>query len=270
MLTKKEIEKLLQDIYSGETSLFNLPENIFKFTFAELINSVESGFGGGVGSFPAGSLRATRAIDYRQNIFTFSGAKIFNEVKDLSLYVFDENGIKRSFKEFRERALEINNKYNVDWLRTEQDTAFGMAQSAEKWMEIEEDKELFPMLKYETAADNKVRDEHAAYDNIVRPVDDPFWDTRMPPNGWNCRCIVIKLTEGKSTNLKKHLKDFNKQQKKRGLPLIPNLKNKDKMFDMNPGKVNYIFDEKVHPYYKVEKRFKPMMDDNFGFKMPEK
>jgi hypothetical protein len=252
MLTKKEIEKLLQDIYSGETSLFNLPENIFEFTFAELINSVESGFGGGVGSFPAGSLRATRAIDYRQNIFTFSGAKTFNEIKDLSLYVFDENGIKRSFKEFRERALEINNKYNVDWLRTEQDTAFGMAQSAEKWMEIEEDKELFPLLKYETAGDEKVRGEHRDWDQLVFPVDHEFWNTRMPINDWGCRCSVTQLDEGKASSLK-------------GVP-----KNESKMFSNNPGKVSFIFDEKVHPYYKVEKRFKPMMDDNFGFKMPEK
>ena len=46
--------------------------------------------------------------------------------------------------------------------------------------------------------------------------------------------------------------------------------NDDKLFSVNPGKVDYIFNEKKHPYFKVEKRFKPMLKDNFGFKTPEK
>jgi hypothetical protein len=74
----------------------------------------------------------------------------------------------------------------------------------------------------------------------------------MPINDYRCRCAVTKLTEGKKSSLK-------------GVP-----KNSSDMFNVNPGKVNYIFDENVHPYYKVEKRFKPDMDRNFGFKMPEK
>lgn len=248
-LTKKQIETLLEGIHSGGISLLDLPEDIFKFTFTELIGSVENGFGGGVGDFPSGSLRAVRSVDYRQNIFTFSGAKTFNEVKDLSLFVFKE-GIKRPFKEFREFAQQINQKYNVDWLRTEQDTAFGMAQGADKWFDVEEDKELFPMLKYETAGDEKVRPEHGDWDQLVFPVNDPFWNTRMPVNGYNCRCTVTKLTEGKTSS-------------KKGVP-----KNSSTMFDVNPGKVNYIFNEDVHPYYKVEKRFSKELKRNFGFEMP--
>jgi hypothetical protein len=250
-LTKKQIEELLIGIHEGGISLFELPKDIFLFTFTELIDSVESGFGGGVGDFPKGSIRATRAVDYRQNIFTFSGAKTFNEVKDLSMFVFAEDGTKRPFKEFREFALKINEQYNVNWLKTEQDTAFGMAQGAEKWFDIEEDKELFPMLKYETAADEKVRQEHADWDQLVFPVDHEFWNTRMPVNGYNCRCTVSKLTEGKTSKL-------------RGVP-----KNSSTMFDVNPGKVNYIFNENEHPYYKVEKRFSKDLKENFGFKMPK-
>jgi SPP1 gp7 family putative phage head morphogenesis protein len=249
-LTKKQINTLLEGVHSGELSLFNLPEEIFTFTFTELIGSVESGFGGGVGDFASGSLRAVRSVDYQQNIFTFSGAKTFNEVKDLSMFVFAEDGTKRPFKEFREFAQQINQKYNIDWLKTEQDTAFGMAQGADKWFDIEEDKELFPMLKYETAADERVRQEHADWDQLVFPVDDPFWNTRMPVNGYNCRCTVTKLTEGRKSS-------------KKGVP-----KNSSTMFDVNPGKVNYIFNPEVHPYYKVEKRFSKELKRNFGFEMP--
>ncbi|MDH4127162.1 MAG: phage head morphogenesis protein [Spirochaetota bacterium] len=268
-LSKKQIEKLLKGIHSGEISVFNLPEDVFKYTFVELINSVDTGFGGSVTKFPKGSIRAIRAMDYRQNILEFSGAKTFNNVKDLTLFVFKEDGTKRSFKEFREAALKINDQYNVNYLKTEQDTAFGMAQGSDKWMSIEEDKEIFPMLKYETAGDDRVRDEHRDWDQLMFPVDHEFWNTRMPPNSYNCRCIVTQHTEGKTSSLKERLESVNKERKVKELPLIKNLDNSDKMFSVNPGEVNYIFNKDAHPYFKVEKRFKPMMDDNFGFKMPE-
>ena len=47
--------------------------------------------------------------------------------------------------------------------------------------------------KYVTAGDERVRPEHAAMDGVTAPKDDPIWDVWWPPNGWNCRCILISL-----------------------------------------------------------------------------
>ena len=33
--------------------------------------------------------------------------------------------------------------------------------------------------------------EHVALDGTTLPIDDPFWDTHYPPNGWGCQCRVI-------------------------------------------------------------------------------
>ena len=38
--------------------------------------------------------------------------------------------------------------------------------------------------------DSRVHPAHEAWDQIVLLVDDPWWNTHYPPNGWGCRCHV--------------------------------------------------------------------------------
>jgi hypothetical protein len=61
-------------------------------------------------------------------------------------------------------------------------------------------KRLLPFWQYTTVGNgtpgvNNVRPQHAALHGMVFEVDDPFWQWWTPPNGWNCRCFVIPLTE---------------------------------------------------------------------------
>ena len=49
--------------------------------------------------------------------------------------------------------------------------------------------------KYVTAGDERVRPEHVAMDGVTAPKDDPLWDSWWPPNGWNCRCVLITIFE---------------------------------------------------------------------------
>lgn len=229
-LSNRKLEEIFKGIHAGRISIENLPFELSKFTFDEIMAFVVEGFGGLDTEF-----KTTKMGLYENNITAFSGAKNFQMVKDINSFVFDETGAKRKFSEFRDFAFSIDDQYNKVWLKTEQDTAFGVAQSADQWADIEEDKELFPLLKYQTAGDERVRDSHAQWDNIVRPVDDSFWDINMPINGFNCRCQVIKLESGKVSSLKG----------------VKN--NEDPLFNVNPGKVNYIFNEEKHPYFQHTK-----------------
>ncbi len=34
------------------------------------------------------------------------------------------------------------------------------------------------------------RPEHLAWDGLILPKDDPWWNTHFPPNGWGCKCSV--------------------------------------------------------------------------------
>ncbi len=52
-----------------------------------------------------------------------------------------------------------------------------------------------PFLMYSAVGDNRTRPTHARLDGVIRPVGDDWWHRNMPPNGHNCRCSVIALTE---------------------------------------------------------------------------
>lgn len=267
-LSQKEIDSIFARIISGAIKLTKLPKNLYNDITSNLQKGLFRGFGSTLAQLDieAPAFEVLKALN--KNIFVFSAAKTFQQVKDMQNFIFDKEGFKRSFSQFKKDADVIFTKYNKEWLRTEFDTTISQARSAARWADIQEDKETLTMLQYQTAGDERVRDEHLAWEGIVRPVDDPFWDGHMPPNGFNCRCIVTQHETGskRTTNLKTHLQ---KVQKK--FPKIKTLKNKDNLFEMNAGKDQFIFDETgvgMHPYLKVSDRFKVLKSNNFNLPLP--
>lgn len=69
------------------------------------------------------------------------------------------------------------------------------AYSVGRWERIVENAEDAPWLMYDAVDDFRTRPEHAKLDSIILPVSDPFWRAFMPPNGYNCRCGVIQLSD---------------------------------------------------------------------------
>lgn len=70
------------------------------------------------------------------------------------------------------------------------DTNMRSAHMAGRWAQIEANKEARPFLQYRTAGDARVRPLHRQWDGQIHAVDDAFWHTHYPPNGWGCRCTV--------------------------------------------------------------------------------
>ena len=66
------------------------------------------------------------------------------------------------------------------------------------WHRFETNKATHPYLRYRLGSSLKHRPEHQRFENLVLPVDDPFWQTHMPMNGWGCRCWVQSLTRDKA------------------------------------------------------------------------
>lgn len=36
---------------------------------------------------------------------------------------------------------------------------------------------------------------HVSWNGLTLPVDDPWWQTHYPPNGWGCQCYVVGATK---------------------------------------------------------------------------
>jgi SPP1 gp7 family putative phage head morphogenesis protein len=56
-------------------------------------------------------------------------------------------------------------------------------------------RQALPYWQYLTLGDSRVRPEHAVLDYFAARAEDPVWLKIYPPNGFNCRCIVIGLLD---------------------------------------------------------------------------
>lgn len=52
-----------------------------------------------------------------------------------------------------------------------------------------------PYWMYDAINDSRVRPAHLAMDNTILHYTDPWWKTHYTPNGYQCRCTIVSLTE---------------------------------------------------------------------------
>lgn len=73
------------------------------------------------------------------------------------------------------------------------DTNLRTAHSEGQWARIQEAKATLPFLMYDHTPSAHERKEHVAWDGMVLPADDPWWQAHMPVKAWGCKCRVIQL-----------------------------------------------------------------------------
>jgi len=191
------------------------------------------------------------------NIYVFSGAKTYQQTRALTaLLAVDE--YKSNFYAFKRAAEPIFGTYNQDYLQAEYQTAKASARMASDWKRIEIDKDVLPLLKYQTVGDGRVRPTHQQLDNIVRPVNDPFWKQYYPPNGWRCRCTVAQLAKDEEP-----LTDMSGFTPPDDVPPL---------FRMNAGIDGYVFKTKgkdKHPYFDIAREDKANAKVNWNLPIPQ-
>jgi SPP1 gp7 family putative phage head morphogenesis protein len=80
-------------------------------------------------------------------------------------------------------------------LRTIYQTNLQSAYMAGRKASMEQTTDTHPYWMYIAVLDGKTRSSHRAMHGQVFRHDDPLWQTVFPPNGFNCRCRVIALSE---------------------------------------------------------------------------
>jgi SPP1 gp7 family putative phage head morphogenesis protein len=183
--------------------------------------------------------RATTLLKLRTNLLTFVAFKNYNQSAEMVKSLVDEKGNIRSWSAFEREAITIGEKYNKNWLKAEYNTTVAAAQTAAQWSDFQRSKDTFPYLVYKTQDDGRVRMSHRTLHDVAKPIDDEFWDSYYPPNGWNCRCYILqsRTADGYVLDPKS----------------LPDDQSHPPAFRTNPGKTGKIWNEK-HPYFTSAKK----------------
>lgn len=183
------------------------------------------------------------------NAFIFSGLKTFHSLSEVGLSMLDAKGNIKPFGDFLKDVRGINAKYNKHYLDAEYHHAVRSVEMANKWILFQKDGDRYD-LQYRTAEDSKVRSSHRPLDRITLPIDDPFWESYFPPNGWRCRCNVVQVRKGKY--------ESTDPETAMSLGEDATAEPKQKMFRSNPGKSLKLFPDQ-HPYNKVPEEVKKIV-----------
>lgn len=202
--------------------------------------------GGAVSSSISEEMPAELTGLLENNAFIFSGLKTYHSLNEVGLSLIGDDGGIKPFEKFHEDVAKIDAKYNRNYLYAEYNHAVTSSQMAAKWHDFQQDGDRYN-LQYRTANDERVREEHQRLHNITLPVNDPFWEQFMPPNGWNCRCVVVQVRKGRYPE--------SDSQQAVGIGEQITEEPKKRIFRFNPGKELKVFPDK-HPYNKAPQKAK--------------
>lgn len=236
----KNAEKAFKKLHT--TGSYNPNELLKVKEYRALIDETANAFKPALSDndIPAGMLQSLQ-----QDTFVFSALKTNAQLLEASKLLLDAEGRVKPFSAFSKDIANINKNYNQNYLEAEYEFAVTSAQMAGKWAGVSNDYNL----QYRTAADDRVRDSHAALNGVTLPANDAFWLSYYPPNGWRCRCNAIEVRKGKyePTDSAKAIKAGELATTQEGA----DGKNRLAIFRFNPGAQQKVFPPE-HPYGKVK------------------
>jgi len=248
------INNFLKAIHAGDVLPGQIDPDYYGKVSKELLAGAAEGLGGS--TFGAADFKNTLKAFLDQNIYSFSSARSLYMLEQYRSFLTDAQGNILSEAQFISKVADVAFIDNITYLKTERNSAMAMAQMAEKW----EGLQAFPALEYRTVEDFRVRPEHAVLDRLILATEDPFWNTIYPPNGWNCRCIVVPAAGDAELSPKQDAYDKIKAA------------NVQPYFKRNVGKEKMVYSND-HPYIEkvgVKKLNELDAEKNYGLRSGEK
>ncbi|MBK5213376.1 MAG: minor capsid protein [Flavobacteriaceae bacterium] len=226
------IVRIAKLLHSGKLKPEELDQELLEKTYSELKKGAKQGWGKDWDKLQKDGDAIVTEI--QNNLYYFSAAKTYQQLLDFNAMLVDENGKIRNFTDFRRKVMTVHETYNQNYLQAEYQTAKRSSQAARQWQSFLKDADLFPNLEYRTVGDDRVRDEHQKLEGVIKPINDTFWDTHYPPNGWRCRCSV-RQSDATPT---------------KGIPKV----TVERGFENNVGKTGMVFNPDGHPYFAMDKK----------------
>src|SRR4051812_14176464 len=118
MFDKSVIGAIIRAIYDGKISVYNLPKKLYLAIANHLKEGVYLGYGKNITEAVYESPDYVMLKELRENVQIFSGAKTFNYILETEGLIVEGNEVL-PLKEFKKRALQVYEKYNVQWLEAE-------------------------------------------------------------------------------------------------------------------------------------------------------
>ena len=145
------------------------------------------------------------SAQYQRDAFTIAGVsdqRLIQKVRDELAEVLQKGGTKQDFEAATKKLLgdagvEQVNAFTLDTVFT---TNMQKAYSLGRYEQMTQPDtvDALPFWQYLTVGDDRVRPEHACIDGFTARAVDPVWRKIYPPNGFNCRCIVIALLDSEA------------------------------------------------------------------------
>lgn len=171
-------------------------------------------------------------------VHVFRGFHTHRQLKraSMDLLIADGTDFER-WAPFKRKILKWAPDYDLVQLQEEYDLARATVRSMENWKEAQTLKDVAPNIRFSSAGDDLVIAQDLALDGLIRPVDDAFWDTWWPPNGWGWGCRSTVIPERDEVNGD-----------------LASIEPTEPMFANNVGKYGVKFPDE-HPYSVTLKRY---------------
>jgi SPP1 gp7 family putative phage head morphogenesis protein len=184
------IDKMIRNVYKGST---DVDMEVMSAYAKKMFQGVVKGYGESLTSVDYDTPDGEMLRRLQQNVWQFSGAKTYTQLRELSDALLDDEGKARSRRDFIDVASKIVDTQKR-YLSAEYELAIAGAQMASKWADIGDD----DMLEFDAVMDNQTTSLCAGLNGTTLPASHSFWNINYPPNHFGCRSTV-RVVYGKSS-----------------------------------------------------------------------
>lgn len=182
------LEAFLREIYDG----FDVSDDIEPTAWREALRLLNEATVEGITRSKADTHDKRFLRNLRHSNEVFTAFKVHSMGVTMAERLYDGKGNLRSFADFKKAVAPIASHQVGSWLRTEYNTAVRRAHLAADWQEFEQNRDIFPNLRWMPTTSPNAEGSHRVYweRKLTLPVNDSFWAKHHPGDRWNCKCSL--------------------------------------------------------------------------------